>query len=134
LLIFVFLPNRPFNPCPRLARLVVMPKMAMSEICVLSSTSKPTLPSCGWLMLPTTFCGSVFVYSWEYHMPAPRIVTLRMPCWLYCPRVGSGERIFCSCRHWPAGIQTQLITPFWSSVTARWMAAVSSIPSLATAP
>src|ERR1700716_3182510 len=84
--------------------------------------SKPTLPSCGWLMLPTTFCGSVRVYSWESHMPAPRIVTLRMPCWLYCPRVGSGERIFCSCRHWPAGIQTQLITPFWSSVTARRLA------------
>ena len=68
-------------------------------------------------------------------MPAPRIVTLRMPSWLHWPRVaGPAVRIFCSCRHWPAGIQTQLMTPFWSSVTARWMAEVSSRPSLGTAP
>lgn len=68
-------------------------------------------------------------------MPAPRIVTLLMPTWLYCPRCsGSAVRIFFSCRHWPGGIHTQLITPFWSSVTARWMASVSSMPSSGTAP
>ena len=67
-------------------------------------------------------------------MPAPRITTLRMPFWLYWPRAGSGDRIFCSWRHCPAGIQTQPITPFSSSVTARWMAAVSSTPSFGTAP
>jgi hypothetical protein len=114
--------------------LVVIPKIAMSEICVLSSISKPTLPSWGWLMLPTTFCGSVFVYSCEYHMPAPRTVTLRSPRWLYWPRAGSGDRIFCSWRNRPAGIQTQLITPFSSSVTARWIAAVSSVLSSGVAP
>ena len=68
-------------------------------------------------------------------MPAPRMVTLLMPTWLCVPRFsGSSVRIFCSCRHCPAGIQTQLITPFWSSVTARWMAAVSSSLSFGTAP
>ena len=56
--------------------------MAMSEIWVLLSMSKPKLPSCGWLMPPAS-CGSVRVYSWECHMPAPRIVTLLMPTWLY---------------------------------------------------
>ena len=105
--IFVLWPNRPLRPTPPSAlpsppRMRPEPKMAMSEICVLSSMSKPKLPSCGWLMLPAAFCGSVSVYSWECHMPAPRMVTLRMPTWLYCPRFsGSSVRIFCSCRHWP---------------------------------
>lgn len=68
-------------------------------------------------------------------MPAPRIVTSEMPTWLYIPRFsGSSVRIFFSCRHCPAGIQTQLIWPFWSAVTAAWMAVVSSSPSLGTAP
>lgn len=68
-------------------------------------------------------------------MPAPRIVTSLMPTWLYWPRFsGSSVRIFCSCRHCPGGIHTQPMSPFWSAVTARWMASVSSIPSLGTAP
>lgn len=52
--------------------------------------------SCGWLM-PPAWCGGVSVYSWECHMPAPRMVTSRMPTWLNCPRFsGSSVRIFCS--------------------------------------
>ncbi len=42
-----------------------------------------------------------------------------MPDLVVLPRFsGSSVRIFFSCRHCPSGIQTQLITPFWSSVTA----------------
>lgn len=68
-------------------------------------------------------------------MPAPRTVTSRIPTWLNWPRSsGSSVRIFCSWRHCPAGIHTQPISPRWSAVTARWMAAVSSMPSLGTAP
>lgn len=68
-------------------------------------------------------------------MPAPRIVTFEMPTWLYVPRLsGSSVRIFFSWRHCPCGIQTQLIWPFWSAVTAAWIAAVSSSPSFGTAP
>ncbi|CAM5561143.1 hypothetical protein SHIRM173S_08474 [Streptomyces hirsutus] len=55
--------------------------MAMSEIRVLSSMSKPKFPSCGWLM-PPDWCGGVRVWNWECHMPAPRTVTSRMPTWL----------------------------------------------------
>ncbi len=68
-------------------------------------------------------------------MPAPRMVTSLMPTWLNWPRFcGSSVRIFCSWRHCPAGIHTQGISPFWSAVTARWRASVSSSPSPGTAP
>ena len=77
--------------------------MAMSEICVLSSMSKPKLPSCGWLMLPTTFCGSV--QRVELRVPhAGAADRRRCGCPPGCTGPGSAGRrcrIFCSCRHWP---------------------------------
>ena len=40
-------------------RIVPEPKIARSEIWVLSSMSNPKLPSCGWLMTPGARCGGM---------------------------------------------------------------------------